>query len=115
MRLICKQPLIPLYAGVGFEMVGPSDVVSEGPLITGGLQPSCCMMRSSPANHGMMSLAPPSAACCLQVHGQDPWFEMKWEPGEEDEEEEAEEEGGEAAAGGAGRGSSRMAGCKHAM
>ena len=39
-RLICKQQLIPLYAGAGFEMVGPSDV----------------------------------------VHGQDPWFEMRWGP-----------------------------------
>lgn len=27
-RLICKEPLIPLYAGAGFQMVGPSDVVS---------------------------------------------------------------------------------------
>ncbi|KAL4425741.1 hypothetical protein ABPG75_009757 [Micractinium tetrahymenae] len=26
-RLICKERLIPLYAGVGFQMVGPSDVV----------------------------------------------------------------------------------------
>jgi len=37
-RLICKEQLIPLYAGAGFSMVGPSDV----------------------------------------VHGQDPWFEMRW-------------------------------------
>ena len=26
-RLICKQPLIPLYAGAGFQLLGPSDVV----------------------------------------------------------------------------------------
>ncbi len=26
-RLICKEKLIPLYAGAGFKMVGPSDVV----------------------------------------------------------------------------------------
>ena len=26
-RLICKQGLVPLYAGAGFVMVGPSEVV----------------------------------------------------------------------------------------
>ena len=26
-RLICKQGLVPLYAGAGFAMVGPSEVV----------------------------------------------------------------------------------------
>ncbi|PSC67839.1 Oxoglutarate iron-dependent dioxygenase [Micractinium conductrix] len=26
-RLICKQPLIPLYAGAGFSLLGPSEVV----------------------------------------------------------------------------------------
>lgn len=26
-RLICKEPLVPLYAGAGFQLVGPSDVV----------------------------------------------------------------------------------------
>jgi cyclin-dependent kinase-like len=26
-RLICKQQLIPLYVGAGFQLVGPSDVV----------------------------------------------------------------------------------------
>ena len=51
-RLICKEPLIPLYAGAGFEMVGPSDV----------------------------------------VHGQDPWFEMRWAV------DSSEEEGEEGAA-----------------
>jgi GNAT superfamily N-acetyltransferase len=39
-RLICKHCLVPLYAGAGFVMVGPSEV----------------------------------------VHGQDPWFEMRWAP-----------------------------------
>lgn len=29
-RLICKVALIPLYAGAGFQMVGPSDVVGAG-------------------------------------------------------------------------------------
>ena len=28
-RLICKEPLVPLYSGAGLEMVGPSDVVSK--------------------------------------------------------------------------------------
>lgn len=28
-RLICKEPLVPLYSGAGFEMVGPSNVVSN--------------------------------------------------------------------------------------
>lgn len=32
-----------------------------------------------------------------QVHGQDPWFEMKWAPGEEEEEEEQEAGDGAAA------------------
>ena len=26
-RLLCKAPLVPLYAGVGFQEVGPSPVV----------------------------------------------------------------------------------------
>lgn len=49
-RLICKEALIPLYAGAGFQLLGPSDV----------------------------------------VHGQDPWFEMRWAPEEDEEDEEAE-------------------------
>jgi len=31
----------------------------------------------------------------LQVHGQDPWFEMRWAPDEEDEDDEAGEAAGE--------------------
>lgn len=50
-RLICKERLIPLYSGAGFQMVGPSDV----------------------------------------VHGKDPWYEMRWAPGEEEQEEEEQQ------------------------
>lgn len=46
-RLICKDQLVPLYSGAGFQMVGPSGV----------------------------------------VHGKDPWFEMRWAPGEAEEEQ----------------------------
>lgn len=105
-RLICKEPLIPLYAGVGFEMVGPSDVV-RGLQGRPGARHSCALVfvvHAHLPDMGRAAVCVPFHCRCLapefvvQVHGQNPWFEMKWAPGVQEEEEE-----GGSAAGGAGQ------------